>query len=62
MFSVDIRNAGPALKFSKCVTVREFQLVDEYAIILKHFTSSKFYFLFYFCFCFVFFDMPTILY
>lgn len=41
---MDIRNAGPALKFSKCVTVREYQLVDEHAIILKHFTSSKLYY------------------
>ncbi|GAA5807781.1 hypothetical protein MFLAVUS_001160 [Mucor flavus] len=40
VFRVDIRNAGPALKFSKCVTVREYQLVDEHAIILKHFTSN----------------------
>ncbi|KAI8997087.1 WD40-repeat-containing domain protein [Pilobolus umbonatus] len=40
VFIVDIRSAGSALKFGKCVTVREYQLVDEYAIILKHFPSN----------------------
>jgi hypothetical protein len=40
--SVDIRNAGSALKFGKCVPVRLYQLVDEYAVILKHFTSSTY--------------------
>jgi phosphoinositide-3-kinase regulatory subunit 4 len=37
---IDIKNAGAALKYGKCITVREYQLVNEYAVILKHFTSN----------------------
>lgn len=37
---MDIRNSSAGLKFGKCITVREYQLMDEYAIILKHFTSN----------------------
>ena len=39
--SVDMRNAGSALKFGKCVPVRKHQLNQEYAITIKHFTSGK---------------------
>ncbi|CEI91818.1 Putative VPS15 protein kinase [Rhizopus microsporus] len=41
IFRVDIHNAGTALKFGKCIPVREFQLQDEYALHLRHITSSK---------------------
>ncbi|KAI8391462.1 uncharacterized protein BYT42DRAFT_602293 [Radiomyces spectabilis] len=40
VFRVDIRNAGSGLKFGKCVTVREYQLEDEFAVVIKHFTSN----------------------
>ncbi|RCH97242.1 Serine/threonine-protein kinase, partial [Rhizopus stolonifer] len=40
IFRVDIRNAGSALKFGKCITVREYQLMDEHAILMQHLTSN----------------------
>ncbi|KAI7899371.1 uncharacterized protein BX663DRAFT_555007 [Cokeromyces recurvatus] len=41
IFRVDIRNSGSAaFKFGKCIPVREYQLKDEYAILIKHFTSN----------------------
>ncbi|KAI9029972.1 hypothetical protein CLU79DRAFT_733513 [Phycomyces nitens] len=40
VFRVDIRNTSSGLKFGKCITVREHQLVDEYALVIKHFTSN----------------------
>ncbi|KAG2217671.1 hypothetical protein INT45_006180, partial [Circinella minor] len=40
VFRVDMRNAGSALKFGKCVPVRKHQLNQEYAITIKHFTSD----------------------
>lgn len=39
---MDINDVGSALKFGKCITVREYQLEDEYALIMKHITTSKF--------------------
>lgn len=41
VFRVDIRSAGSALKFGKCITVRTYQLEGEYAVTIQHFTSSK---------------------
>ncbi|KAI9267985.1 hypothetical protein BDA99DRAFT_504553 [Phascolomyces articulosus] len=40
VFRVDMRNAGSALKFGKCVPVRKHQLNQEYAISIQHFTSD----------------------
>ncbi|CAO3700820.1 unnamed protein product [Rhizopus microsporus] len=40
IFRVDIHNAGTALKFGKCIPVREFQLQDEYALHLRHIVSN----------------------
>ncbi|KAI8066486.1 hypothetical protein BC940DRAFT_368091 [Gongronella butleri] len=40
IFRVDVRSAGSSLKFGKCVTLREYQLQDEYAIVMQHFTSN----------------------
>ncbi|KAI9491130.1 hypothetical protein BDB00DRAFT_930702 [Zychaea mexicana] len=40
VFRVDMRNAGSALKFGKCVPVRKHQLDNEYAMTIKHFTSD----------------------
>ncbi|KAF7730449.1 Serine/threonine-protein kinase [Apophysomyces ossiformis] len=40
IFRIDIRSAGSALKFGKCITIREHQLADEYAVVIKHFTSN----------------------
>ncbi|CAO3608965.1 unnamed protein product [Cunninghamella blakesleeana] len=42
IFRVDIRNSGSSLKFGKCITVREHQLVDEFAVSMQHFTSNSF--------------------
>ncbi|KAI8081764.1 uncharacterized protein BX664DRAFT_388695 [Halteromyces radiatus] len=42
IFRVDLRSSGSSLKFGKCITVREYQLVDEYALIVQHFTSNAF--------------------
>lgn len=38
--SADIQSGSIPLKFGKCIPLREYQLVDEYALILKHFTSN----------------------
>ncbi|CAO3616553.1 unnamed protein product [Cunninghamella echinulata] len=42
IFRVDVRNSGSSLKFGKCITVREYQLVDEFAVSIQHFTSNSF--------------------
>ncbi|SAM00828.1 hypothetical protein [Absidia glauca] len=42
IFRVDVRSSGSTLKFGKCITVREHQLVNEHALILQHFTSNAF--------------------
>ncbi|ORZ03447.1 hypothetical protein BCR43DRAFT_483381 [Syncephalastrum racemosum] len=40
IFRVDIRAAGQTVKFGKCITVRKYQLDNEYAVSLQHFTSN----------------------
>ncbi|KAI8142350.1 hypothetical protein BJV82DRAFT_614613 [Fennellomyces sp. T-0311] len=40
VFRVDMRSAGTALKFGKCIPIRKYQLDQEYAITIKHFTSD----------------------
>ncbi|ORX62898.1 ARM repeat-containing protein [Hesseltinella vesiculosa] len=40
VFRVDVRSAGSSLKFSKCVTLREYQLKNEFAVAIQHFTSN----------------------
>ncbi|CAO3623542.1 unnamed protein product [Mucor fragilis] len=40
VFRADIQSGSIPLKFGKCIPLREYQLVDEYALILKHFTSN----------------------
>lgn len=40
--SVDFRFGGSAPKYGKCVTVRKYQLVDEHAVVIKHFDTSKY--------------------
>ncbi|KAI8641016.1 hypothetical protein BD408DRAFT_389715 [Parasitella parasitica] len=40
VFRANIQNASIPLKFGKCIPLREYQLVDEHAVILKHFTSN----------------------
>ncbi|KAI8337040.1 hypothetical protein BC941DRAFT_513702 [Chlamydoabsidia padenii] len=42
VFRVDVRSSGSTLKFGKCITVREHQLVNEHALIIQHFTSNAF--------------------
>ncbi|KAI9313626.1 hypothetical protein BX666DRAFT_1978506 [Dichotomocladium elegans] len=40
VFRIDIRSAGNALKFGKCIPVRKQQLVNEYAVTIQHFISN----------------------
>ncbi|CEP11758.1 hypothetical protein [Parasitella parasitica] len=40
VFRANIQNASIPLKFGKCIPLREYQLVDEYAVLLQHFTSN----------------------
>ncbi|OBZ87474.1 putative serine/threonine-protein kinase VPS15 [Choanephora cucurbitarum] len=40
IFRVDIYHEGSALKFGKCLPVREYQLMDEHALLIQHITSN----------------------
>ncbi|KAH8550281.1 hypothetical protein BGW37DRAFT_79383 [Umbelopsis sp. PMI_123] len=40
VFRVDFRFGGSAPKYGKCVTVRKYQLVDEHAVVIKHFDTN----------------------
>ncbi|KAI9279542.1 hypothetical protein BY458DRAFT_584681 [Sporodiniella umbellata] len=40
IFRIDINDVGSGLKFGKCITVREYQLEDEYPLIMKHVTTN----------------------
>ncbi|KAJ2958801.1 hypothetical protein NQZ79_g5668 [Umbelopsis isabellina] len=40
VFRVDFRQGATAPKYGKCVPVKKYQLVDEYAVVIKHFDTN----------------------